>query len=171
VPVEQNIIVRTLIRDRAKLLAYIWSIVHDSHLAEDVLQEVSVVAVEKRDAIDSEQALPAWLRSTARLRALHTLRQHRRTPLTLDENVLDLLESEWTRRDAAATDRLMDALRHCLGRLSPAARQIVQMRYADALGSRQIADRLGRSLAAVYKSTTRAHAALAQCVKQQLNHD
>jgi RNA polymerase sigma-70 factor (ECF subfamily) len=152
-------------------LAYIWSIVHDGHIAEDVLQDVSVLAVEKRSEIESAQVLPAWLRATARHRALYALRQASRAPMSLDQNVLDLLEGEWTQRDALPTNRLMDALRACLGKLSPTARQIVDMRYGQALGSQQIAHRLGRSLAAVYKTTTRAHTALAECVRRQMQHD
>ena len=170
-PIDQPTIVRTLIRDRARLLAYIWSIVHDGHIAEDVLQDVSVLAVEKRAEIESAEVLPAWLRTAARHRAMYALRQANRAPMSLDQHVLDLLEGEWSQRDALPTNRLMDALRTCLGKLSPKTRQIVDMRYGQALGSQQIANRLGRSLAAVYKTTTRAHSALADCVRRQMQHD
>ena len=170
-PVEQATIVRTLIRDRAKLLAYIWSIVHDGHTAEDILQEVSVVAVEKRETIESEAVLFAWLRTAARHRALDAVRAQSKQPLTLDESTLDLLETEWAATDDLGADLVMDALRHCLEELSPSARQVIDLRYREALGSQEIAERLNRSLAAVYKTTTRAHAALADCVKGQINDD
>ncbi|MBI1368341.1 MAG: sigma-70 family RNA polymerase sigma factor [Planctomycetes bacterium] len=169
--VPQNVIVRTLMRDRAKLLAYIWSIVHDGHIAEDVLQDVSVIAVEKREQIENEAVLAAWLRTTARHRALYALRQGRSKPLTLDAGVLDQLEGEWAERDAVPTNRLMDALRECLSHLTPHARRIIDLRYMRSCSSQQIAADLGLSVAAVYKTTTRAHAALSDCVRERMSHE
>ena len=45
---SETIIVRVLLAERAKLLAYIWVIVRDAHLVEDVFQEVAALAVQKR---------------------------------------------------------------------------------------------------------------------------
>lgn len=172
--IDQPIIVRTLMRDRAKLLAFIWSIVHDGHIAEDVLQDVSVLAVEKRDEIESEAVLGAWLRTTARHRALYAMRRDRRSPLTLDEHVLDLMESEWRKRDSPdgpGADRVMSALRSCLTKLTPSVRQVIQLRYGQSLSSQQIANQLGRSIASIYKATTRAHASLAECVRRTMQQE
>ncbi len=51
---EQATVVRILMAERSKLLAYIWSIVRDEHAVEDVFQEVSILAVEKCGQITDE---------------------------------------------------------------------------------------------------------------------
>src|SRR4051794_21632754 len=48
-PIDQESLVIVLLRDRVKLLAYITAIVRDNHLAEDIFQEVALLAVRKRD--------------------------------------------------------------------------------------------------------------------------
>jgi DNA-directed RNA polymerase specialized sigma24 family protein len=40
-------IVRLLMAERSRLFSYTWAIVGDVHLAEDVFQEVSLLAIEK----------------------------------------------------------------------------------------------------------------------------
>ena len=42
---KPDALVRVLIRDRAKLLGYIWAILRDHHLADDVFQDVTVLAI------------------------------------------------------------------------------------------------------------------------------
>lgn len=97
--IEQDTLVRVLVKDRAKLLAYIWAIVSDVHTAEDVLSDVTVLAVKKREQITDEAHLAGWLRVVARTEALKALRtQHgRATPMS--DRLIDLLDAEWARRD------------------------------------------------------------------------
>ena len=47
-------IVRLLMAERSRLFAYTWVIVGDVHLAEDVFQEVSLLAVEKGSEVTDE---------------------------------------------------------------------------------------------------------------------
>jgi len=167
-PIDHDTIVRLLLADRDKLHGYIWAIVRDDHLAEDIFQEVSLLAINKRDEIDGESHFPAWVRATARHRSLNALRQRGRRPVMLDGALLDLVEAEWSRYDDARSTDMVDALRGCVAKLSPYARQLVDMRYAGNFKPAQIADRLNRKVTTVYVALTRAHKSLAECVRAEL---
>ena len=44
--IDQPTAVKGLMKDRARLIAYIYAIVRDWHLAEDLFQDVSALAIE-----------------------------------------------------------------------------------------------------------------------------
>lgn len=56
-PLDRKTVIRVLMTERDRLYAYIWSLIGDVHLAEDVLQEVSLLAADKADEVSNEQAL------------------------------------------------------------------------------------------------------------------
>jgi DNA-directed RNA polymerase specialized sigma24 family protein len=89
---EPNDAVRALIRDRAKLLGYIWAIVRDHHLADDLFQDVTVLAIERARDIQDEAHLLLWSRKTARYKALEVMRSKAFRMMSLDADVLELLE-------------------------------------------------------------------------------
>ncbi|MBI1373521.1 MAG: hypothetical protein GC159_12400 [Phycisphaera sp.] len=168
--IEQDTIVRVLVRDRAVLLAYIWAIVRDNHLAEDILQDVSVLAVNKRDEITDEEHLHGWLRQTARYKSLTALDKRESSPMRLDDRVLEALEAGWRSESAdGGTADLVDALQHCLGKLSGYAKHLVELRYAEGLSGQKLADAVDRNLNTVYVALTRIHRSLGDCVRQQVN--
>src|ERR1043166_2575577 len=94
-PMDANRIVRVLIRDRARLLGYIWAIVRDPHLAADVYQDVPVLAIERGAEVKDDERLLLGSRKTARFKALEVLRERSRRIVALDDDVLDLLTAEW----------------------------------------------------------------------------
>ncbi len=80
-------VVRILMRERDRLFAYIWAAVGDAHLAEDVFQEVSMLAAEKGIDVANEHALVIWIRRAARLKSLEAVRARTRRPTPLDDSV------------------------------------------------------------------------------------
>ncbi len=59
-PLDRKTVIRVLMTERDRLYAYIWSLIGDVHLAEDVLQEVSLLAADKADEVSNEQALAPY---------------------------------------------------------------------------------------------------------------
>jgi RNA polymerase sigma-70 factor (ECF subfamily) len=166
-PLDHDNCLRLLIRERVKLIGYIRAIVGDVHTAEDVFQQVSVLVLKKLNEIQDADHFMGWMRRAARLEALNAARKSDRQPLTLDNSVAELLAPQWQRYDAVESSDLIEALRACLVKLTPNARQLVEMRYHDDLTSSQIAEKLSRKTATVYQAISRAHQALAECVRDQ----
>lgn len=168
-PIDHDIIIKVTLRDRTRLLAYILAIIPDEHIAEDILQEVSMASVRKAHDITDEAHLLKWLRRAARLEALRHRRDCKTIPHTLDTNVIDALESHWDQADNVAASDSADALRHCLEQLSPYARQLINLRYTENLTGEQIAKRVDRKLHTVYIAMSRTRSQLADCVRNKLD--
>src|SRR5690348_11072552 len=123
---QQDVVVQLLLKHRGKLVGAIRAMVADEHLAEDVFQEVSIAAINKCDEIADANHFGPWVRSAARFQSLMALRNRNRLPRALTADVLDALEQHWQRFDQRPDADMSDALRNCLDRLSPYAKQLVE---------------------------------------------
>lgn len=168
---DQTQLVRLLVRDRAKLLAYIWSFVHDEHTAEDILQDVVAIAIAKRDQIEDASHLLGWSRNAARNKCLQALRDRSRGPAQLDESVLAKMEQQWGEYDSVDSSDVVDALSACLDELTPHARGIIKDRYAGGLTCSEIADKLGQKVNSLYVTTSRIHKTLGDCIRRRMDEE
>lgn len=165
---DRNRVLKALLADRVRLFSYIWAIVRDEHLAEDVFQDVSMLAMDKATEIDDPTNLSVWIRRAARHKALQAVRERSRDALVFSSDAMDQLDTVWDAEDAAPPDETIGALRHCLGKLTPNAQKIVKLRYTDSLTGQDLADKLGKNLTATYVAVSRINKTLADCVKKQL---
>jgi RNA polymerase sigma factor (sigma-70 family) len=166
---DSNSVVRALIRDRAKLLGYIWVIVRDHHVADDVFQDVVVLAMGHAGEINDERHLSLWARKAARLKALEAVRRQNRRPVSLDDDVLQMIESDWSAVDAIAVGPEVEHLRSCIERLTPRARRILHLRYVEGLGGATLAAHaeVGIDLRSLYVAMSRIHKALHDCITRK----
>ena len=165
---QQDRVIRTLVSERAKLLAYAWSILRDEHAAEDVYQEAMLLAVQKCDEIPNAAALLAWTRTAIRFRALHLVRDQGRSARVLGDAALDALDEAWQQHDETPAAELADALNQCVEQLSPYAQQIVSLRYGDGLSGQDVAQALSRNVRTIYMALTRIHNSLRDCIRTRL---
>jgi RNA polymerase sigma-70 factor (ECF subfamily) len=159
-----------LLSHRAMLLGYIASIVRDPDLTEDVFQNVAVVVLDKAAAVANDADFPAWARRVARFESLGALRKRKRAPELLDPSVLELLEDHWSAGDAGPVPA-RKALRECLEKLSPYARQLVHMRYVEEMSAQEVAERLNRSPNTIYVAMSRTYRHLGDCVERRLERE
>ena len=165
---DRDSIVRLLFDERVKLLAWIRAMVRDEHVAEDILQEVSVVAVSKCEEIRDARAFPSWARQVARHKALHVLRKQRNAPAVLDNETLTWLEPHWRTYDSLNLSDLKEHLLECQNLLKPYARQLICMRHQEGKSGASIAEALGRSLNTIYVALSRAYKKLGDCIRKRL---
>jgi RNA polymerase sigma-70 factor (ECF subfamily) len=167
VALDQDTALQLLLGRRAMLIGYIKSIVRDPHLAEDVFQNVALLVVRKREAIPSAEAFPGWARRAARFEALAALRKRSRAPKPMGEEVLDVLDEQWSADETPDEERAR-ALRGCLEKLSPKSRELVRARYAEGVDGKALAHRLGKPANTIYVALSRIHRKLAECVRARL---
>lgn len=166
--IDGNNLVQQLLKTRSLLMGYIVSIVNDDKLAEDIFQEVSMIAYQKRDDIKNEQHLMGWLRITARNKSLKAIKKRSQQRMVFDTSLLDQLEEGWQKYDSLENYDNINALRHCLDRLSKHARAIVKLRYSDGISGQKLAELLNRKVNTIYVALSRIHKTLAECVTRQL---
>jgi RNA polymerase sigma-70 factor (ECF subfamily) len=166
---QQDVLLRKVLDERVPILAVIRSIVRRRDVAEDVFQDLCVLAIQKRPDIVDERHLAGWLRTAARQLALNVARKHANRSLLLGDKVHELMEPHWRRQEArAGGSALGDALEVCLGRLSETARRIIQGRYVDGLDCIELARRLKRPVGSLYVTLSRIHKQLAECVLRRM---
>jgi RNA polymerase sigma-70 factor (ECF subfamily) len=163
---EADSIVQVLLRERLRVTALAAAVVRDVHAADDIFQQVVLAALESRGQFHDADHLLAWSLRAARHRALDWARRRQLRPLP--DEVLDLLEAPHADDAEAGWPERGDALHHCLDRLAPSARSLLQMRYGEGLTAAVIAGRLDRSADAVYQSLSRIHRCLRECVERRL---
>lgn len=165
---DSTSIVRLLTAERNRLFAYIWAIVGDVHLAEDVFQEVFLLVIEKGGELTDEPELRVWVRRAARYKAIDAVRQAKRRPAALDESIIEKLEECWVQYDTVPESNMVEMLRDCMRLLTPNRRNLMVLRYTKGLRTSQIAQQLNRQVTAVRRSIARAHRSLYDCVRIRL---
>lgn len=168
-PVNTDLIVKTLIQHRSELIGYAWVVVGDSQAAEDVFQDVSLAAVKKAGQIDDAAHLRHWLRRAIRLRGLEVRRARAGKARQMQPEVLDLLEQAQTPLTLLSESEQMEALQRCMKTLNDRSHRLLDMRYGREMDPAEIAAATGSSLAAVRKAITRIHGRLRDCVKHRLS--
>jgi RNA polymerase sigma-70 factor (ECF subfamily) len=163
---ERDTVLRLLLRERAKILAYLHALLPDRTAAEDLFQEVSILALDRCGEIEHERHFLGWLRTAARWKALRAHEKQRAAPVSLDAEVLDLLGAEWSRLDEQPATALVDRLTECLQRLTPEARRLVELKYVEGKEGMTIAAQTGKKLRSVYTALSRVHRALATCLER-----
>lgn len=167
-PVTPDLILKTVMRDRPKLHGYAWVVVGDPDLADDVLQEVSLLALEKAEQINDEPHLQGWLRESIRRRGLAVRRERYSDAAQLSQEVLAVLaevQTEVFNEDQAVR---MKALRHCIDLLGEKSRATLAMRYGKGMKPAEIAERTGRPVRSVYQMITRSHTNLRDCILERI---
>jgi RNA polymerase sigma-70 factor (ECF subfamily) len=163
---EQSAVIQILLRERIRISGSVMPIVRDANEVDDIFQQVALKALQTRDHFTEPEHLLAWALRTARCRAVDLLRD--RKVQCLDESVLDLLEEHWAHSPSREISDRIDALRQCLKKLPEPARSLLRLRYHEGLPCAGVAERLRRSVDAVYQRLSRVHRQLRQCVEQRV---
>ena len=164
----ENEIVTILLRERMRLSAFAWSIVRDTHIVEDVIQEVIVKALANRDKIKDEGHLLAWARTTTRNQSIDFLRKHRGRVVTLEDETLEVLHENMRSRESAGTSARKDALHLCISKLPEKSRMVLNLRYQEEMRGTAVAKSLNRTVDAVYQMLSRLHRQLRKCIESRL---
>lgn len=165
---DRETVIRTLVSDRAKLLAYVWSIVRDNHAAEDLYQDVIVVAMGQVETLSDPLHVLKWSRATLRNKALEHLRKKRTAAAFMSADVLDALEGHWSQHDARGAGDMTEALRHCLALLTGNARNLVDMRYGKGMRGTDIAASTGKTPHSIYVALSRVYKTLGDCISTRV---
>ena len=152
--------------DRA-LSMYVHSLVPRDSSAEDILQQTKLLLWKQFADFELGTNFLAWARKMAFHQILSHRRQKKREHLPLDEVTLEALGAAVSELASELPQR-HEALQHCLARLPTEHRQLMQLRYYDDLEIEQVAERVNRTEAAVYRALSRVRMTLMECVQKQM---
>lgn len=162
----EELLVKTLLDARLRLIAATLAVLRDVHQAEDVFQEVMIKALRMRESFSDEAGLMAWTRVSMRNQGIDFVRRSGRLDTILSEMALDAV-AQSLEESASASPKLA-ALRACLDQLPLESKRLLRLRYDEGRSGRELAALLRRSEDAVYKALSRLHAALRKCAEERL---
>lgn len=139
------------------------------HDADDIAQEVFLIAHRKLVELKSDEPLGPWLRTVAFFLLKNHQRKIQRSPVSAVEHISELADRTLTEEEADDTDEArMAAMHHCLGKLEGPAREMVRLRYEEGLPLAEIGARLNRKHSALTMALHRLRQSLRDCVEQQM---
>jgi len=154
---------------RTRIGAYAYAIVRDYHAVDDVLQDVAMILIRKRDVYDPATPFLPWALAITRRQALAQRRSRPRGTVTLDQEILDRIEAAIADEgEAALQERRMAALAQCLERVGESGAGLLRMKYVEQLSADVIAERTRSSRPAIYSGLQRLRERLASCMEQRL---
>ncbi|MBA4387688.1 MAG: hypothetical protein C0404_06880 [Verrucomicrobia bacterium] len=149
-----------------QVMGYLIGKLRNFHSAEDLWQEITLVAWNKYASFDQTRPYIAWLFGIASNMVKHYFRD-KPDELTLPdeiiENVAEIIEKE---NDRLVTQR--DALKRCVENLPSHQRDILRMRYEEDVALKDLAAALGKTLGAVNMLLNRIRSILQECSKARL---
>ncbi len=151
---------------QSAVAAFIWSLVPNSHDADDLLQRTAQTLVDKLDQYDETQTFTAWAIGIAKIEVLRFRQERRRDRLVFDEPTIDAIEAATTRNEVDLRE-LQAVLKNCADKLTTRLQQLLQLHYVEEASPREIAGRLGITENAVFVSLHRARVAMRRCVENQ----
>lgn len=149
------------------IAGYISAVVADPHAADDVLQEVALTLLRKFAEYDPARPFVAYAMGVAKTAILSARRDHARAVSRLRPATIESLEQVW-QEVLPTADVRRGALHECLRRVAGRSRELVVLRYEEAIEPQEIAQRLGMSAVAVRVALSRVRAALQTCIEKRL---
>ena len=138
---------------------------------DDVAQRSFVAAYIRLDDYELGSSFSAWLFTIARYQLKTETTRLRRVADYQSRYGLDLLQRELERRASQPPERWSDRLEHlraCLGTLEGHVRRFIVWRYDEGIPLEEMANRSGRTVAAVKKQLWSLRKSLQQCVESRM---
>ncbi len=151
-------------RARTAVFAQLLAGIGSFHDAEDILQEVAVSVAKSYANYDPQRPFVAWALGITRNHMLMYFRKHHRERLVFNDELMSTVGDHLEQLSVQQSDQRREALHECLGRLDGRQRRLIEMRYSSGNSIQEIADSLGKSIAAVKGSLHRVRRSLEHCV-------
>jgi RNA polymerase sigma-70 factor (ECF subfamily) len=154
--------------ERHALLGFIYGMVHDLSVAEDLLQEVWVRLAEVAEREEPIADPAKWCRGVARNLILHHWREKRTAKVIADSELLDLVAQAFNENPDYWAER-RQALMECIERLPGRSKRLVEMKYDQGLSFAAMAQQLRRSVDSLKMALCRVRRALLECAERRLH--
>jgi RNA polymerase sigma-70 factor (ECF subfamily) len=139
--------------------------------SDEVAQKTFIAAFSRLQEFADGTSFPAWLFTIARYQLMTETTRLRRLADYHTRYAPDLLDRELERRASDPAGRMTARLAHlltCLEGLGEPSRRFVDWRYTEQIPLQEMAERTGRSIAAVKKQLWILRQKLQECIEQKL---
>ncbi|MDF1816636.1 MAG: sigma-70 family RNA polymerase sigma factor [Verrucomicrobiales bacterium] len=157
-------------RNEASLRAFVRGMVPSWHDAEEVVQEVALVAWRKFDEFEIGTSFINWVCTIARFKSLAHLRKTSRDRLSFQSDLIEIMAEEGI-EEVELRKREHDALEKCLTRLPAKQRDLVNLAYTPGISIKSEAERVGIKPGTFYMRLNRIRAVLHDCINREISRE
>jgi RNA polymerase sigma-70 factor (ECF subfamily) len=151
------------------LRSFVLSLVPDSALADDVVQETFLTVTQKADHFQRGTNFRAWAWTIARFKVLQMLERRKKRADRFSPEVIEALCADEEAAGDWGLEQQLEHLNKCVEHLAPRTRQAVTLRYELAHRPPEIARLMGWTVDAVNVALSRARNALRKCVDDHMS--
>ncbi len=159
--------IQLLTANQRRIYGFIYAMLSDHSVAEDILQETTMFMWENFDKFQEGTNFSAWGISIARNFVLKHCRSRKNKAMLFDSEVLENLEEQSDIFEFQ--EEQFDALKKCFKKLREVDRQLMQMRYIDKIKIKSISERFNLSTSHLYRGIAKINNNLLKCIKRQLS--
>jgi RNA polymerase sigma-70 factor, ECF subfamily len=167
----REVLLKKAFRHQDALLTYAYGVTREWALAEDIVQNAFVTALEKSATYQEGTNFYAWIKAIVRLKALEMLRSRSREHATEDHALADAVDQALSNHlDEEAAQRqnfLMAHLIECLGRAGQSAIALLQGFYVEGKSYVALAESRNTQLETVRKQLYRLRKQLRDCTQKR----
>lgn len=146
---------------------FVHSTVYDLNLADDIIQEVALIAIRKFPEFDQTRSFQGWAFGITKNIIKKSLASQRKQRQLLSEEALDQL-SQTAETQEPLLQYTRQALRECMRTVPENHRKTLHLRYSEHLDYEHISKQLKTTVVAARKMISRIHAKLRKCVSLRL---
>ena len=157
-----------LAKHERMIYGYVLSLVPNVADADEIVQETCLRLWDEFDKYVPGSSFAAWSLTVAHYEVLTWRKRASRSKLVFDDSLVELIGQERESMEETAGPR-HEALGECLQELTDRNRQLVAECYSSGKKIKEVAAKLQRTEASVYKALERIRGALHQCIERKLS--
>jgi len=162
--------VKTHMPHQGSLFGYLLGAVRDFHQAEDLLQQVTLILWKKFGEYRADEPYLPWAFGVARRELARHFRDSANHEARLSLEIMDAVTGTLEKEEHRLAEERR-ALLECIKKLPAEDQGLVKLRYETDLSLKELADRFGKSLAAVNMALVRIRRALLDCTERSLTKE
>lgn len=164
---DKNAIADIIEEYRAGLELYLYSVVGDISLAEEITQETFVKLFTKKPHFRAKASFKTWLYTIGKNSALNYIKRYSRSVSTEWENMPEIADDVETLEEIYLADERKRAVHRALGKLKKEYREVLWLTYFEGMSSKESAAVMKKSVHNIHTLLTRAR----QTLKKQLEEE
>ncbi len=157
-----------LTKHERMIYGYVLSLVPNLADADEIVQETCLRLWDEFDKYLPGSSFAAWSLTVAHYEVLTWRKRVSRSKLVFDDSLVELIGREREIVEQSAGPR-HEALSDCLQELSDNNQHLVAECYGAGRKIKDVAAKLGKTEASVYKALERIRSALHQCIERKLS--
>lgn len=168
-PINSSAFETLLAEHQKQIYFFIRSMIFNSDDARDVLQDVNIIMVRKRQKFVAGSNFKAWAFQIARFEGLAYLARHKRVQwCTLDSGLIETIADAAEEKAEEVTPQAK-ALEHCKSILPDESRDLLEHRYKKRTPLDQLANAWKTTEGALKQKLFRIRARLKKCILEKLS--